>query len=145
MMFKMINVVCICCVISLGLASGQAAAQESEYAKYKKEVCTPYYESTKSMYAMVDEIKVLYADDPEILADILKNQERWQAYHDGYIEAMYGEPYVSPMSDRHLCVCRLMTPVVEVRLQQLRYWRDGTFEGDVCGGNARFYEEEQDQ
>jgi hypothetical protein len=121
------------------------ASDEQAYWEYVDQKCAPYRQALLEIDTLVEEIKVLYSDEPETLERVLASQDAWRAYLDAHIDAMYHGGGIAVGNVYKLCICLLMEPIVEVRLQQLRYWRDGTFEGDVCCGHVRRSDEEPDQ
>lgn len=90
---------------------------------------------------LVEDIKQIYADEPVTLRRILKAQAAWDTYVIAHSDALYGGPE-SYGSIADFCNCINLLPIVELRLQQLRYWRDGTVEGDVCAGHVKWLQKE---
>ncbi|MGE4551989.1 MAG: hypothetical protein AB7D57_02690, partial [Desulfovibrionaceae bacterium] len=127
-------------------AQPEAAANASEegmtFAQEFDQACRKYSLALLEVEKIMKEIKKIYADDPETLRRIIKAQTAWETYRRSHVDALYhGGPGAFGSASVY-CNCVNMLPVVELRLQQLRYWRDGTVEGDVCAGHVKWLQKE---
>lgn len=123
-------------MISLLFIPSVAQAADS-YAEEVEESCSQYQGMLADVAKTMEEIKVLYADDPETLQRIVLSQDAWEDYLHKHIDAMYHGGTAEVGSVHILCICDLMKSTVQDRLYQLHYWRDGAEEGDVCSGHVR--------
>lgn len=97
-------------------------------------------EIDRQMDAIIDKIKVEYADDQLFLKKLDEAQSAWEAYREAFLLSVYPEEDARAMygSVFDACWCFRYTAKTEERIKELQMWLDKVEEGDVCSGSVRF-------
>lgn len=79
-----------------------------------------------------------YAKDPVFIAKLKAAQRAWLAFREAEVAAHYPDanPTAAYGSVYPACVDDLETELTMKRIEELKLWRDGTQEGDVCAGSV---------
>lgn len=86
-----------------------------------------------------NEVLVLYRQDSAFTKKLEVAQDRWLAYRDAHLEALY------PASDKSVaygsiypsCYRSEMERLARQRIEELMRWVEGRSEGELCGGSIR--------
>lgn len=123
-------------VFALTLAAPALPALAQSQAAYNAAACAALKKADAELNAVYTAILKKNADDKNFIDKLKTAQRAWVAFRDAEMAARY------PARDKweygsafDLCWCNGLAALTQQRVEQLKPWRDGIPEGDVCVGS----------
>ncbi len=122
--------------LALTLAAPVPAALAQSQAAYNAAACAALKKADAELNAVYTAVLKKNADDKNFIDKLKVAQRAWVAFRDAEMAARY------PARDKgeygsafDLCWCNGLAELTRQRTEQLKPWRDGIPEGDVCTGS----------
>lgn len=123
-------------VLALTLVIPALPALAQSQAAYNAAACAALKKADAELNAVYAAILKKNADDKNFIDKLKAAQRAWVAFRDAEMAARY------PAKDKweygsafDLCWCNGLAALTQQRTEQLKPWRDGIPEGDVCAGS----------
>ena len=120
----------------LVLAAPALPALAQSQAAYNAAACAALKKADAELNAVYAAVLKKNADDKNFIDKLKVAQRAWVAFRDAEMAARY------PAMDKweygsafDLCWCNGLAALTQQRTEQLKPWRDGIPEGDVCTGS----------
>ena len=123
-------------VLALTLVIPALPALAQSQAAYNAAACAALKKADAELNAVYAAILKKNVDDKNFIDKLKAAQRAWVAFRDAEMAARY------PAKDKweygsafDLCWCNGLAALTQQRTEQLKPWRDGIPEGDVCAGS----------
>ena len=123
-------------VLALTLVIPALPALAQSQAAYNAAACAALKKADAELNAVYTAVLKKNADDKHFIDKLKTAQRAWVAFRDAEMAARY------PAKDKweygsafDLCWCNALAALTQQRTEQLKPWRDGIPEGDVCAGS----------
>ena len=126
------------CILAVALVFAAPAwpALAQSQAAYNAAACAALKKADAELNAVYTAVLKKNADDKNFIDKLKVAQRAWVAFRDAEMAARY------PARDKgeygsafDLCWCNGLAALTQQRTEQLKPWRDGIPEGDVCTGS----------
>jgi uncharacterized protein YecT (DUF1311 family) len=120
----------------LAVAALPAPAQAQSQAEINASACDAVKKADAELNAVYTAILKKNAEDKRFLDKLKAAQRAWIAFRDAEMGARYPAQDKSEYGSAfNLCWCNALADLTRRRTADLKLWRDGIPEGDVCVGS----------
>ena len=126
------------CMLALALVFAAPAwpALAQSQAAYNAAACAALKKADAELNAVYTAVLKKNADDKNFIDKLKVAQRAWVAFRDAEMGARYPEEDKSAYGSAfNLCWCNALADLTKRRTADLKLWRDGIPEGDVCVGS----------
>ncbi|WP_428562525.1 MAG: lysozyme inhibitor LprI family protein [Solidesulfovibrio sp. DCME] len=123
-------------LVALFFFASVPAAWAQSQADLNASACQAAKKADAELNAVYNAIIQKNAGEKAFLDKFKAAQRAWLAFRDAELAARFKvDPSEMYASSFNLCWCTALAELTEKRTAQLKPWRDGVVEGDICAGS----------